>query len=190
MPASTRSFHGRRVAVGEREDRHHRSPDRRTDDRRARPPLEDGEGFHEQGADHRAGRVGAEQHAMPDVGLLGAVMVRVLGHVRLEGGADEERRRAGQHDHPDDLPLGADLGQELARPRETEARRRPWRSALFQMPRVRHVEEQRISGRYRSIDNINTLAPLLPHAYAPVPRPSRPQPRTPPPRWSRRHSAH
>src|SRR4026209_1906361 len=26
-----------------------------------------------------------------------------------------------------------------------------------------------------------SLAPLLPHAYAPVPRPSRPQPRTPPP---------
>ena len=32
-----------------------------------------------------------------------------------------------------------------------------------------------------SIDNINTLAPLLSHAHAPVPRPSRPQPRTPPP---------
>ena len=31
------------------------------------------------------------------------------------------------------------------------------------------------------IGDMDTLAPLLPHAYAPVPRPSRPQPRTPPP---------
>ena len=28
---------------------------------------------------------------------------------------------------------------------------------------------------------MNALAPLLPHAYAPVPGPSRPQPRSPPP---------
>jgi len=41
-----------------------------------------------------------------------------------------------------------------------------------------------------SVVNINALAPPLPHAYAPVPRLARSQPRMPPPRWSRRHSAH
>jgi len=45
-----------------------------------------------------------------------------------------------------------------------------------------------VTPRKESVVNFNALAPSLPHAYAPVPRPSRPQPRTPPPRWSRRHS--
>jgi hypothetical protein len=54
---------------------------------------------------------------------------------------------------------------------------------IVELP-ARDVDQlRRLAERVRpgSIDNINTLAPLLPHAYAPVPRPSRPQPRTPPP---------
>jgi hypothetical protein len=37
---------------------------------------------------------------------------------------------------------------------------------------------------------MNALRALALHAYAPVRSPARPQPRTPHPRWSRRHRAH
>src|SRR2546426_1264436 len=68
-------------------------------------------------------------------------MVRELRHLGLEGGADEQRRRAGQYDHPDDPRLGADLGQHAARLRQAQAWSPSRLVALAPMAGVRHPEE-------------------------------------------------
>ncbi len=69
-------------------------------------------------------------------------MVREFRHLCLERAAHEERRRSGQHDHSDDPRLGAHLGEEPARLRETEARRLPRPLPLARVPRVGQAEEE------------------------------------------------
>ena len=93
----------------------------------------DAHALEEHGAEDGARGVGGEEDAVPGAGLVGAQMMRVLRHLRLERVADEERGRAAEHGHRDDPPVGARLAddaQEIAEPTAAArgaAARPPWR---------------------------------------------------------------
>ena len=104
--------HRHAVAPGRREEPHRDPPETRADDRAPGARAQGVHALEEHGAEHGARRVGGEEHAVPGARLVGAEVVRVLRHLRLERVADEERRDAAEHDHRDDAPVGADLAED------------------------------------------------------------------------------
>ena len=80
--------------------------------------------------------IGGEEQAVPAARLVGAQVMRVLGHLGLERVADEERRHAAEHDHDDDPPIAADLSEHAQRVPEAEARRGPRPAAVAQVARI------------------------------------------------------
>ena len=77
------------------------------------------------------------QHAC----VVGAEVMRVFGHLRLERVADEERRDAGEHDHRHDPRLRARRGEDVQRLDEAKRSRPPPR-VVFSVTRVRDAHEE------------------------------------------------